>query len=796
MMNKAARGSLTLAAMIASVLGSAQVRADEDQSAAPAGGLEEVIVTAQRKEESLQDVPLSVSAIGTDALVTRGINNLSDLRPGMVPGVIVTQFSGGQSVLAINIRGVAMSDPTQGTVEMTVPVYIDGVFLGRGQGLGLDLIDPERVEILRGPQGQLFGRNAEGGVVQYVSRKPSGEFGARASVSLGNYNEQYYKLAIDTPEVAGISAQVSAIKRKHDPYQEMSDKSLYPNGQRAPGPHYGHVMLDESGFRAALRYQNHSNFTADYAYDYTDQQNSEGMVTWVPVDIIGRTPSSSMPAYDGNLPNRTTDQYYNQGFRIPAQGHALTLDYEVNDNIHLKSITSYRKTARHGSNNLGPALPAGISSPDFVHFNYIYTLAKEDVDQDQTSQEFQFIGTWDQWDLTAGLTYFNEQVEDQRRSRLSGPGIVGPVAFIQPAGVAFCATFGFDPCQVGNNIQSAETDSYGAYAQANYRPAAFDNKLQLTLGARYTDDTKNAERTFSFVPLPNPLKAKFEASRVDPAAVVSWKFSDDVNTYLRYATGYRAGGANVRSSNFSSFDEEENEAWELGLKSLLFDKRLQINLAAFYNTIKGEQLTIQEAPTTNPSLTNTFNNPKDKKVKGLEGEIMWAALDSLRLGLNFTYMDAGDDWNEYDNPFTNLGVDEDGHPIPNFDYSRFYTIAAPEWSGSFTVDWDHTLSNGDLAFHAGYAYADDTQYTPGAQLVASFGPNYERPAGQGKQLDARLAWKNIQVGEGSWELALWGKNLTDESEIVYGFDGCAFGGGFCGFRQNPMTFGVEVRYEY
>lgn len=787
MINATARGSLTLATVIASVLGSAQVRADEDQAArATSGGIEEVIVTAQRKEESLQDVSLSVSAVSADSLVTRGINNISDVRPGMIPGVFVTQFSGGQNVLAINIRGVTMSDPTQGTVELTVPVYIDGVFLGRGQGLGLDLIDPERVEILRGPQGQLFGRNAEGGVVQFVTRKPTGEWGMRASASLGNYNEQLYKLSVDLPEVGGFSTQLSAMKRKHDPYVEMSKNSLYPGGEMPPGPHVGHLVLDSSGFRAAIRYQNHENLTADYSYDYSDQFASEGLVTWLPLDVIGRPPVSPMPAYDGELPSKSFDRYYNLGFRSPVDGHALTLNYQLNDRMSLKSITSYRTTERHGSNTLGAALPAGVSSNGFV-----YTLSKEDVAQNQTSQEFQFIGTWDQWDLTAGATYFNEQVSDMRRSRLTGPGIQPGYTFISPGTLGYCAALGLDPCPASMSKQKAESNSYGLYAQASYRPAAIE-PLELTLGARYTDDTKEARRIKSSAgplpptPWPLPPPEDFTASRVDPAASVSWKFTDDIRVYLRYATGYRAGGANVRSSNFSIFQEEENEAWELGLKSQFFSDRLQVNLAAFHNTIKGEQLTIQENPTVNPSLTNTFNNPFDKKVKGLEAEVQWAPIDVLRLGLNLTYTDSGDDWVEYDNPFTaTVG-----------DYARFYTIASPELAGSFTVDYNQPLGVGELAMHAGYAYSDDYWATPGAQLVASFGPNYDRPTGKGRQLDARVGWKNIEATGGVWEIALWGKNLTDESEIVYGFDGCAFGGGHCGFRQNPMTYGIEVRYEH
>ena len=147
--------------------------------------------------------------------------------------------------------------------------------------------------------------------------------------------------------------------------------------------------------------------------------------------------------------------------------------------------------------------------------------------------------------------------------------------------------------------------------------------------------------------------AEFSASRVDPAATIKYEWTDTFSTYLRYATGYRAGGANVRSSTFTSFDEEENEAWELGLKSLLAD-RVVLNVALFHNTIKGEQLNIQEEPTTNPALTNTVNSSHDKKVKGAEIELSWHALEGLNLGLNFAYMDA-DETTELDNPFTTRG---------------------------------------------------------------------------------------------------------------------------------------------
>jgi iron complex outermembrane recepter protein len=764
---------LVLSAAIGSILGAATTNAAEPTSTT-SGGIEQVVVTATRREESLQDVTLSVSAITADNLVARGVNTLFDLKPGAIPSTVMSPFAGTESVLAISVRGVGLSDPTQGTVELSVPVYIDGVFLGRGQGLGIELIDPERVEILRGPQGQLFGRNAEGGVVQYVSRKPTGEFGVRGSISYGNYDDQRYKLSLDLPKFAGFSVQLSGVKAEHDPYTPQSSTENYPGAATPPAPFADYGYLDAWGFRGAIRWNNGGSFTADYTYDDTDNEDSQPYLTWLDVDTVAPATSPATPSDE--YPDRTFEQLYNEPFDTQVSGHGLTLEWAVSDSVTLKSITAYRETSRHGSSTLSTPLPAGVSSSGFI-----YTNAREDVDQDQTSQELQFLGTWDHFDLTAGAIYYEENVTDKRRSFLTGPGFVGPVTFILPPTLGFCVSN--DPCLTSWTEQEAKSESYGVYAQANWRPAAFDDRLELTVGARYTDDNKDAGRTLNFVPVNQP--AHFDAQRVDPAAVIKYNWTDAVQTYLRYSTGYRAGGANVRSSTFTSFGEEENEAWELGLKSQ-FANNLQLNIAVFQNTIKGEQLTIQEAPTTNPALTNTFNSPNDKKVKGAEVELFWAALDQLSLGASFSYMDVPE-FNEYDNPYTPTVVD----------LTRFYAVSTPETTGSVYMDWSsNPLAVGRLAFHVDYAWADDFQATPGAQLVSSFLPTYERPAADSSQLAARLSWKEIQTGSGKMEFALWGKNLLDDAGIVYGFDGCGFGGGFCAYRTPPRTYGAEIRFEF
>ena len=486
-----------------------------------------------------------------------------------------------------------------------------------------------------------------------------------------------------------------------------------------------------------------------------------------------------------DYPDTMNQPVYNTPFKTLANGHALTLAWQVSDAITLKSIGSYRETSRDGGSTLSPSLPAGVTgTADFSQFEFIYPYAQENLSQHQASGELQFVGTWDQFDLTAGGIYFTESVKDQRRTRLTGPGLQNPLDFFNPAGIAFCAQLQLDPCLVGDNRQSANTDSYGLYAQGTYRPAALDNKLEVSLGLRYSDDTKDAQRTFALTSGgPVDLRAKFSAKRTDPAATIKYQWTDDLNTYVRYAKGYRAGGANVRSSSFTAFNEEVNEAWEAGVKSQLLDKHVQLNAALFYNTIKGEQLTIQEAPTLDPSLTNTINSPKDKKVKGLEAELIWQALDNVRLGANYTYMDA-DKFYEVANPYAGGAL------------TRFYQIFTPENTGSVFADYTAPLPVGNLGFHIDYAYSSDYWGTPGAIPVSAIAPTFSRPSDGSSQLTARLAWRDIEVGDAHLQFSLWGKNLTDDSSIIYGFDGCALGTGFCTYRATPRSYGVEVRYGF
>lgn len=752
--------------------------AGQDKGAATGS---DIIITANRRATVLHDTPLAVTAVGDEMLRTRNVSSLSDLATGTVPGIQIVPFAGTPSILAINARGIGLSDTTQGTQEMAVPLYIDGVPLGRAQGLGLDLIEPERIEFLRGPQGQLFGRNAEGGAIQFVSKRPSGVFGFDASVSYGNYDADRERLRVDLPEFANIRIQGAFVHSRHDPFTLNVPKGVYSDQAD-----YGY--LGSRGFRIAAEWSPFDALRVNYSYDDSFIKDSQPELVWVPVDINGRPPYSPKPAGDKDYPSVTNSPTFNEYFRSTSLGHGLTIQYDTSSHLTLKSISSYRQSSRHGSSTLGDALVAGGSSTGILRSN-----AREDIDQKQWYQEFQAIGTWDQFTLTVGASYFKEKVEDQRRSYLTGAGFTPPALGLS-ATLVNC--IGLERCMTAHSEQHAQSDSYGFYAQGTYTPHFLDDKLELTAGLRYSDDTKLAVRTYiQPLALPPylesspsgalPPAATFKAKRWDPAFTVKYNFSSDVNAYVRYATAYRAGGANVRSSTFASYGAEEVKTWEIGLKSRFFDRKVDLNLAYFHNSISGYQSNIQESPTTNPSLTNTVNLKDPVVVSGIEAELNLRLVKGLTLSGSYTYMDAVE-WVDFDNPLT----------VP-VDITRFYSIQTPKHSGSVAVDYvTPSFGLGKIAFHLDYAFSSHFWTTPGGQLVASFGPTYSRPATRTNMMNGRLALQDVALGGAKAELAVFVKNLLDDHHYTYAFDGAGSGGGFAEYQTFPRTYGVELRVRY
>jgi iron complex outermembrane recepter protein len=761
-------------------------------------GSGDIIVTAQKRAENLQDVPISITALSAATLAAKGINGLQDFVAVPPPGLFVQSFAGANQILVLDIRGISNPDPGQGTVELGTAIYLDDIYLGRAQGLGSDLADPERIEVLRGPQGTLFGRNAEGGAVRIVSKKPTGIFGGRAKVSIGDYGRRRYEAHLDLPEVAGFSVKLDYLNSNIDGYTRNGTTRV---AGLASQDTFGSEKSE--GYRGSVRWRPVSNLTVDYAYDYAKAKYvgdwnvlvapSPAVATFtLPSTFLNRArPAESISA-------RTDTSYaamFNEPFVVRTFGHTLTAAYDVSSTITVKSLTAWRGTNSDGSQQLGGAfslvpfeftpgilrpLPAASFAPD-PRFGTLGTVTNPStliyavtgvvpyarLSQRQFSQEVQVIGSTDTVEYVLGGYYFREQITDRRQTFFSGmfldTGTDG----------AFTNFVGTNPFSLpfpgqGATSQNAASRSFAAFAQATWSPTFADGKLHITGGLRYTNDYKEAQRTLQGGGAVN-VQRTFKASRVDPALTVAYEVAEDANVYFRYAQAYRAGGASIRDPNFTAFGAEVNKAYELGFKSRLFDRAVTFNAAAFYNQVQNRQITVQINP-VDPAQTRTINAPGTAPVYGLELELTAKPVRNLTLGATYTYQQGELDLNAL------AAIDTVGN---------FYIPNLPAHSGSFTVDYvSDPLGFGTIALHGDYSWSEKWNGTIRVPKT-SFAHMIKRDVA-----NVRVSLQDIPVGPAGLTLSVFAKNLFDTAYPVFVSSGAN------AILSPPRTYGVELGLKF
>lgn len=727
------------------------------------------MVTANRREQVLHDVPLAVTALSGKLLTEKGISNLGEVQAGTVPGVIVQQFGGTGSVVGISVRGVSSGDVSQVTQELPVPVYIDGVYIGRAQGLGLDLITPERVEFLRGPQGTLFGRNAEGGVVQYVTQKPTGVGSADVTATVGNYDFRRVRGMFNLPAFNNISIQLAGVYSDRAGFVKNRPVDALPTGPTPTSDGEVRQQRDFNaretyGARAAVRWQPTDALTVDYAFDWGRINETQAYLTYTGPAVGG----ASAPMTD--LPDSSDRALYNGLYRSRVLGHALTVDWKASDTVTLKSITAYRESSREGYGSTGSAFNIG---PNFrlpaIAADAIFANPHEDNTQNQWSQEFQFLGNWNRLQLTAGAVYYIERVTaSQRGLFISGPGN------------ALLGLPEFEPGVRTN--QHSRTDSLGLYSQATWTPPVLNEKLELTAGIRFSSDRKNAVRTqgsgngLATIAVPLNKHARFSEDRVDPAFTIKYNFSDDANVYVRYAQAYRAGGVSVRSINFDPYGSEVNKAWELGMKLRSKDRRFNLNADIYHTKIIGFQINTVESDTLITS-TSTVNIPASENVYGAEIEMLYHPTQPLSLGLNYAYTHGS--LPLFDNPSTKLVVEQLSLRVLN----------VPKHTLSATVDYRVPVGSAALVLHADYSHATRYFTTSGVTngFVSPKAPSIVR------QLNARATLTDFKIDGVQSEVAFWVKNLLDRHDVVYGFGTASDRVHSYNYLSDPRTFGLDFR---
>lgn len=808
----------------------------------------DIVVTAQRREQRLQDVPLAVTALDADTLHNRNISSVADLGTGKVPGLSVGSIFGAQTSVSLNFRGLASSDPSQGTMDSPAAFYIDGINLPRGQGLALELITPERIEVMRGPQGQLFGRNAEGGAVQIISRRPTGEWDGEFTAGLGEFGTRYARSRLDLPALAGFRVQLSAFGREHDGYIKNKPNPLLKNIQPIITPGSDVVLkrgnydrdlgfLNSYGGRVAVErdfgplnvFYTYDNSYAKENYNYTHFENAPAVAGTLnnpdgvntPALIFTLQPDLMIFSQDpidwSKYPTTAAYANYVAYYVIKSRGHALTLTHDTSDKLTLKSITGYRHVSSEGtsSNN------AAVST--------VNPLSNELMDSKAFSQEFQAIYSVDRLNITAGAIYFREKVHDQRDAFFAANcAVLGPIVtpctpIGQPTRPPYVSPF--NPAGVTDlRIQSSTTNAYAAYAQASFTPPILNDALEITAGLRYSNNTKRGRRTVSFgALLPTPITNEAKADRFDPALSLKLEVAPDVNIYGRYARGFRDGGANVRSDIFSAFKLETLTSYEVGLKSQFLDRRVTLNMAAFHNTLKNFQLQVQTDPANRPGTGDTMNLPFSLKMKGIEGELSVRPLDGLSISASGTYLDSP---GTYFVGIEALAPNQLGVFIPNVTYNPVTgmvpdaaTVAAhpnstiiganmafaPKWSWSLGGDYKVPVHNDiKLRLHADWTkstnfYTSAVRHlTPVANGTATPKPTYNRPSST-NSVNLRIAAVDIPVDFGTVEIAFWGKNVFNTVKPAFTFGS---GNGLSAAAQAaqstillapPRVLGGEVR---
>ncbi|MEI6487044.1 MAG: TonB-dependent receptor [Sphingomonadales bacterium] len=806
----------SLLAMLAAAMPAtaAEAAAADAATAADGEGLAEIVVTAQKRRENLQTTPIAIAVLGNAALTDRHVVSLVDLGDGAIPSLKVAPFFSRPGALVMNIRGVGvMSDSNQPARDQGVGVYVDGVYLGRAQGLGTALYDVENLEVLKGPQGTLFGRNTEGGAINIVTKKPSGQFKFNTTAGLGNFGSYNVVSHIDLPEFAGISIKFDGVVTAREgmvknPFAGASDFNSY----------------DKRGFRVEALWKPTSSLsvdlTMDNGYDATSTlyQQLISAPTGLAATATGPAiPPNFLAAINPVQPTRASVATVGVPQQLgigKSEGYRLGLDWEVSPTLTFKSITAYRVLYQSQYDN-GSATPTLSIAPTTANPNGDFSIATSGGNyqfgryslapfrQNQISQEFQAIGEFDRVKFSAGALFFQEKVQDSAQA-------FNTMQVTNAAGTAFAARQIDYLAQVVQRASYVKVTSYGLYGQGTYTPPIANDILHLTLGGRWTQDQKQGNLFTINGALPvvpvngvnvsGKLYLDRTWKRFDPMINLAVDLSDDIHAYGKWSTGYRSGGASSRSITYRSFDPETLSMFEIGFKSEFFDRRVRFNAAAYTGAYKNIQLDFSGLyedvvngvrVATTRTTTDIVNAPGTGRVKGVELELLVNPAQGLTLSGSFAH-------NEVTipptlNPFPQTGGVLITVPLP------IYQVYTPMNTASAAIDYDLPLKNATLHAHLDanydsgvYANYTDVAYDPVTRAV-----RYPQPKGDaGFIVNGRIALGDIKVPNSDAKLtvALWARNLFNEQHLFYKTGSPQ--GGVQGFFNDFRTYGIEANVKF
>jgi len=724
----------SLALMIAaSFAASGSVYAAEDSDdKAEEGGVPTIIITARKTEENIQTVPVSVSAFSADYLEDAGIATITDIQQ-YTPNATLQVSRGTNTTLTAYIRGVGQQDPLWG-FEPGVGIYVDDVYIARPQGAVMDILDVERVEVLRGPQGSLYGKNTIGGAIKYITKEMTGESEFAFDGTIGSYSQQDIKL----------SGQVALVEDKF--YVGVAYANLNRDG-------FGEFIntgdenynKDISAMRVSLEYRPTDSLFFRFSFDDTqDDSNSKGGHRLVPSLVTGQLPYGNVFDSDTSLP------VFNQ---VDSSGNSFTANWDLNDEMSVKFVASQREGDTY----------TNIDFDNTAVNSFDVPAVYED---EQDTQELQFNYATDGVQLVAGLYSY------------SGEACGAFDVILGLAGITL------------ENGGCVDTESSAIYAQTSFDLA---DQWSMTLGGRYTTDKKTAE-VYRHVFLgsvfpddnetPLVVQSDFtgseEWSEFTPRVGVEYQSSDDLMYYASYTAGFKSGGFDMRANESVNplasepFGPETNKTLEFGMKSDWLDGDLRVNSALFFSDYTDMQVTVQRAVGAADFATQVVN-AGESQINGFEIESIAVISDNFDMNLSIGYIDAEFVRVDFFDP--NLGE--------VVDVSDDWVISnTPEWSVNLGANYTMESSVGDFVLTGNWAYRAETYI-------------FEIPSdldmGSYSVLNVGLNWYHP---ESQWKAGLHIKNAMDEEYRVAGYNFLGLGGenSVIGYYGDPQTISLTVGY--
>lgn len=679
--------------------------------------LEEVVVTAQKREQSVQDVPIAISAFNESDLERLNAADLSDLQYS-TPNLTIS--SNTKVTPRVGMRGISDFSRNPG-YDNRVSVYIDGMYAGRSAASNQSTLDIERIEVLRGPQGTLFGKNTVAGAISLTSRKPAEEFAASIKAELGNYSSRSVTGMLNGTLIEDtLLAKIMVNDHQKDGY-----KTNVATGADLSG-------TDKQSARLQLRWlldQGEVNFSVDKTKDSSDGIDAERIV-----DQAAPGPYT----ISADAPNHQD---------IETEGVALNIDYSFDNEFTVTSITGYRQTEF-----------SSVLDEDYSTLDVARSLVNED--SDHFSQEFRLASPVnDDYDYVLGLYYFDQS--NQASASASG-GVFFPT---------YNATTNPNPSvEIPAKV---DVTSFAVFFHGNYR---FNEQLELTGGLRYTYEEKELDYSISdttFLFTNGSLKDQRDAEDLSPKIGLNYYFNDDVLFYGGYSKAFKSGGWNVDFiSTFDqiSFDDEQVDAYELGMKSTLLDGRLRVNTALYQANYSDFQV-FQFVPVATGGTILSITNAAEVTAKGLEVDVNWAATEHVTLWAGYGYSDSSFD------RFRDgggVGVDYDGNKTPD----------APARSYSLGLQFSYPLGDiGELSASADYSYRGAFYSNPNNLSVNRI-EDYE-------QFNARIG---VDSADDTWSVFLWGKNLADTAAMTE--RSVSFLGVQRAAYLEPRSYGVTAKYRF